>query len=218
MRPKLNPRSSPARVAFSSVLGLATAFSLPGLARAVVQPLFINVQESIVWQTPSPFPGATLTAVSLFETGFLSNSSLQPTDSFGSENYSILYPPDPNFPPNPVEILLPAVQINWGDSIAWQFAGFLATAVATFSTGPCQSPAFSDGSNPCSVQIGRDLVGGFAPIDLTGGVFAFDSAVQIGTWEIKVSEVPEPATWMLLGAGFALVPVLQRWRAGREAA
>ncbi len=187
---------------------------LPGCAEASVPepPLFINVDESIVWQTPSPYPGATLTGSSLFETGFLSDGAFQPNGSFGPQTYSISYPPNPPYPPSPVTIFLPAVQINWGDSIAWELEGALAAAVASFQVSACGvGEAFPP--NPCNaISIGGDLVGGFAPIDLSGPVLAFDSPVQIGTWEIKVSEVPEPSTLALLGVGLAFLPALRRRR------
>jgi hypothetical protein len=200
------------RAALCAVLGLSL---LAGRAEAALlePPLTINVHESIVWTSPTLYPGLTLDATSLFETGYISDGKFQDTGSFGAENYSIVYPPNPASPPGPVRLLLPAVQINWGDSIAWQFGGSIATAVANIPVTACRAGLFEP-PDPClTASIGVDLVGGFAPIDLSGGVFAFDSAVQIGTWEIRVSEVPEPSPLMLLGVGFAALPAFRRWRA-----
>jgi PEP-CTERM motif len=188
---------------------------MSGPARALVviaEPLFINVDESITWATPSPYPGATLTASSEFEFGTTINDVFEPSGSFGSRTYSITYPPNPAFPPSPVEILLPAVQINWGDSIEWALEGSLLAPIATFPASACGvGVAFPP--NPCSeFPVALNLVGGFAPINVSGGIFAFDSPVQLGTWDIKITQVPEPTSWMLLGVGFASLAAFRRRR------
>jgi PEP-CTERM motif len=188
---------------------LVLAVSRPATASAMT--LLINVDETIVWATPSPFPGATLTATSLFETGTFVGDQFQQAGSFGPNSYSILFPLNPASPPSPVAIFLPAVQINWGDSIAWEFAGTMAAAVASFPTSACPSAPYPP--NPCSmVNVGLDLFPGFAPIDISGSILAFDAAVPVGTWEIRVSEVPEPTTFTLLGVGLASLPALRRRR------
>jgi hypothetical protein len=211
MRPKVALRNFFTGAVLGAVIWLLAPFSGPAMA-VVVTPLFINVDESIVWQTPSPFPGATLTASSLFQNGVFVNEVFQPTGSFGAQNHLILYPPNPAFPPNPILVFLPAVQINWGDSIVWKFEGTIAAAVASFPVTACAS-GVQHPPQPClPVPIGTDLIGGFAPLELSGGVFAFDSAVPIGTWSIRVTEAPEPSSWMLLGVGFASLPLFRRWR------
>jgi PEP-CTERM motif len=195
-----------------AVLGAAVlllAVSRPANVSAMT--LLINVDETIAWATPSPFPGATLTASSLFETGTFVVGQFQQTGSFGRNSYSILFPPNPASPPSPVEIFLPAVQINWGDSIAWEFAGTMAAAVASFPTTACPSGPYPP--NPCSmVDVGLDLFPGFAPIDISGSILTFDAGVPVGTWEIRVSEVPEPTSLMLVGVGLASLPALRRRR------
>jgi hypothetical protein len=58
-------------------------------------------------------------------------------------------------------------------------------------------------SAPPAITIGLNLTEGFAPIDVTGGIFTFDQPVQVGTWEIRVAEaVPEPSTWAMMILGF----------------
>jgi hypothetical protein len=191
-------------LAAAAICVAAGLFALfPGPAKAtLVQPLFINVDETIVWSTPSPFPGATLIASSQFETA---------TSSFGAHSYDIVYPPNPAIPPGPTIIFLPAVQINWGDSIAWRFEGNMETAVASFPNTACAAGVLHP-PQPCTpATIGTDLIGGFAPIDVSGGVFTFDQAV--GTWEIKVAQVPEPSSLMLFGVGLASLPAFRRWLA-----
>ena len=205
------------RAALLALLGLAP-FAGRAEATTLEPPLLINVQESIVWDAPTQFPGMTLDATSLFETGYFSDDEFQETGSFGAEKYSIVYPPNPAYPPSPANLLLPAVQINWGDSIVWQFGGSIATAVATYPVTACRA-GLEEPPDPClAASIAFDLVGGFAPIDLSGGVFAFDSPVQIGTWEVRVSEVPEPSSLVLLGVGLASLPAFRRWRAAPRGA
>jgi hypothetical protein len=213
MRPKVALHNFLTSAVLGAVTWLLAPFCGPAVALVVIaKPLFINVDESIVWQTPSPFQGATLTASSLFQNGGITNGAFEPTGSFGAQDYDIHFPNNPLVPPGPTTVFLPAVQINWGDSIAWKFNGSIAAAVASFPVTACASSVLHP-PNPCvPVPIGTDLVGGFAPIDLSGGVFAFDSAVQIGTWSIRVTEAPEPSSLMLLGIGFASLPIFRRWR------
>jgi hypothetical protein len=210
MRPEVTLRRSFARAALAGgMLLVAASFSSP--ACATVAALLINVEETIVWATPSPFPGATLTADSLFETGTFADDQFQETGSFGPKSYSILFPRSPAFPPSPAAIFLPAVQINWGDAIFWEFAGTMAAAGASFPTSACPSGPFPP--NPCSMtNVGLDLFPGFAPIDVSGPILAFDTAVPVGTWEIRVSEVPEPSSLMLLAVGLAFLPALRQRR------
>jgi hypothetical protein len=62
------------------------------------------------------------------------------------------------------------------------------------------------------VNIGLDLLPGFAPLDISGSILTFDAPVPVGTWEIRVSEVPEPTSLTLLGVGLASLPALRRRR------
>jgi hypothetical protein len=162
---------------------LLPPLSGPAMALVVIaEPLFINVDESVVWANPSPYPAATLTASSEFEFGTTSNDVLQPTGSFGAKTYSISFPPDPIFPPEPISVLLPAVQINWGDSLAWTFAGTLATAAGgSLPTSAC--PASDElPPDPCnSATVALDLTGGFTAFDISGPIYAFDSPTRVGT-------------------------------------
>ena len=63
---------------------------------------------------PTQFPGMTLDATSLFETGYF--SATIPGDWFfrGGEVLHCL-PAQPGLPAKPRQLLLPAVQIDWGD-------------------------------------------------------------------------------------------------------
>jgi hypothetical protein len=96
--------------------------------------LMISVEESIIWQTPSKFPGATFTGSSSFATGIINSDGFHQHGSFGAQTYTVLYPPVPLYPPNPINIFFPPNPILSGDAIIWQFGGLMATGGNNFVT------------------------------------------------------------------------------------
>jgi hypothetical protein len=79
-------------VALCGVVGL---LAMAGPAHA----LMISVEESIIWQTPSVFPGATFTGNSSFATGiFNSDQHFFQDGSFGAQTYTGLSPSNPAIP------------------------------------------------------------------------------------------------------------------------
>jgi hypothetical protein len=56
------------------------------------------------------------------------------------------------------------------------------------------------------------LIPGFAPIDITGPIYAFDAAVQVGTWEVRLEPAPEPGSLVLLCSALAGFGVIRRRR------
>jgi hypothetical protein len=119
----------------------------------------------------------------------------------------VLLPPAPITPPQPIDIFFPPVPLLSGDAIIWQFGGLMATGGKNFVTDAYPPgallPAVAQAVPP-AITIGLNLTTGFAPIDVTGGIWTFDQPVQVGTWEIRVAEaVPEPSTWAMMLLGFA---------------
>jgi hypothetical protein len=185
-----------------------------------VHALTISVEQSIIWQTPSVFPGATFTGRSSFATGTFNSDQHVQDGSFGLQTYTVLFPPDPVFPPEPINIFFPPTPLLSGDAIIWQFGGLMATGVNNFFTGAYPpTPLFPPNPiTPPDITIGLNLTTGFAPIDVTGGIWTFDAPVQVGTWEIRVTEaVPEPSTWAMMILGFAGVGFMAYRRQSKPA-
>ncbi len=96
----------------------------------------------------------------------------------------------------------------------------MATGVNNFFTGAYPpTPIFPPTPiTPPDITIGLNLTTGFAPIDVTGGIWTFDAPVQVGTWEIRVTEaVPESSTWAMLLLGFAGVGFMAYRRQSKPA-
>ena len=184
-------------------IGGLLALGIAGPAHA----LTISVEQSIIWQTPSMFPGATFTGSSSFATGTLNiDQHFVQDGSFGAQTYTVLFPPDPMYPPDPINIFVPPNPCLPGDAIIWQFGGLMATAGNNFFTAAYPpTPIFPPVPlTPPAITIGLNLTPGFAPIDVSGGILTFDAPVQVGTWEIRVTQgVPEPSTWAMMILGFA---------------
>ena len=147
--------------------------------------------------------------------------------------------PPPIIPGNPIDILLTGTaqfftltghvdpfpvgdaidigSIGWGQSftdtfvpapppidIAFKFSGMLgsfdAGAYADTSSIPQPPPIFPVGS----------FTG--APIEFSGPIVAFDDPVVVGTWDIILTPVPEPASLAIFGAGLAMLGVIRRKR------
>jgi hypothetical protein len=201
---------------FGLFILLALLLVMAGPAHA----LMISVEESIIWQTPSVFPGATFTGSSSFATGTFNSDGFHQHGSFGAQTYTVLFPPDPVYPPDPINIFFPPNPILSGDAIIWQFGGLMATGGNNFFTGAYPPEPFFPPVplTPPAITIGLNLTTGFAPIDVTGGIWTFDDPVQVGTWEIRVTEaVPEPSTWAMLLIGFAGVGFMAYRRKSKPA-
>ena len=189
-----------------ALCGVGGLLAMAGPAHA----LMISVEESIIWQTPSVFPGATFTGNSSFATGIFNSDGFHQHSTFGAQTYTVLLPPAPITPPQPIDIFFPPVPLLSGDAIIWQFGGLMATGGNNFVTDAFPPGALLPAVQlpavqlPPAITIGLNLTEGFAPIDVTGGIWTFDAPVQVGTWEIRVTQaVPEPSTWAMLLLGFA---------------
>jgi hypothetical protein len=167
----------------------------------IVTPFFVNVEQTITLFPPSSlFPTDTFTGTSFFTAGVFVNEAFTPITVFGSQSYipqEPVIPGDPIIPGNPV---IPPQSIFPGESIVWQFGGTIASTLVTSAYPPNSIPG-----NPIipSITIALGLDYGFAPINLAGPIYAFDAPVQVGTWDISVTQVPEPGIGWLLGIGVA---------------
>lgn len=174
-----------------------------GSAGASADPISIVIQQTLTFVLPSQFAGSsTFTGSS----GFTKSHG----GSFGDETFVVHFTEGDidrpliigsvfNAPPPPTMT---------DDSIYWSLGGALASGGNSFCTN-----AYSAGAAPappppaCPVPallIATALAPGFLPIDVGGGIWTFDDAVQIGTWEIGISQaIPEPSTLVLLCSALA---------------
>ncbi len=86
-----------------ALCGIGGLLVMAGPAHAVT----ISVEQSIIWQTPSVFPGATFTGSSSFATGTFNSDQHVQDGSFGLQAYTVLFPPNPVYPPQPINIFFP---------------------------------------------------------------------------------------------------------------
>jgi hypothetical protein len=178
---------------------------------ASAEAFFVDIEVSIVWTNPQSFPN-TFSGDSFFTAG-----DFCPTDPtafcgipFGAHTYTDV----PVEPADPIDIFFPPDPILPNDTIVWQFAGFIHAGPETylptfaFPSSPVL-PAAPPTSDPL-ILIGVHLMPGFAPIDVTGPIYAFDSWVQVGTYEIRVapSAAPEPGSLLLVGIALGALVTL----------
>jgi hypothetical protein len=200
-----------------TLLGLAST----QLSTALASPIFINSQVIINWAVPVGWTPSTpyFTGDSTFATGsFITTESgtFFFADSFFGATSIV------GIPPNPVSFFIPPDPILPGDTLVWQLGGTVHTTAGDFPTyaftpGEPILPADPPASAPL-ITLATNLVSGFTPIDLSGPIVAFDAPVQIGTWEIRITEaVPEPGSLALLGIGLAALATVAKARATRRA-
>ena len=170
----------------------------------VANPLIEAVRRAAMAQEPI-LPTDTFTGDSVFTSDIFVNFGggqvFFPDQTFGLTHI----PGDPVSPSDPIHIFIPVEPTLPGESIVWQLGGFIHHGSSNFDTF-----AFRPGTQippdpltPPQITVGFELSPGFAPIHLSGPIFTFDAPIQVGTWDIRLAQVPEPATLALLGVGLA---------------
>lgn len=163
-----------------------------------------DVETTITSKDPSPFPNATFTGSSSFDIGsFDSTGIFHPTTTpFGATTYSgeitTTFDGNGRFLTRRVTRPLPSAP---PDALIWQLGGIVATVdgmtfiAQAFPPQPT-FPSFPPSASPL-ITISADLFGSPSST-VTGGIFAFDAPVQIGTYTISVTSVPEPPALLLI--------------------
>lgn len=197
----------------AGMIGLAVALLLGWQSPASA--ILVHATVTITWLVPPPpiAPG-TFAGATGFQTGFFFNSAFTSQGMFGTTTI----PGNPVIPGNPIFIATPSPpEIIPGSAVVWSFAGTTTNDVAgsfpTFAFPAGIDPPFQPPGAAPLVTLAQNLQPGFAPIDATGPIYAYDAPVQIGNFEVTLTEVPEPSAMLLLSAGLIGLGTL---RAGRR--
>src|SRR5690348_371103 len=179
---------------------------------------FLNVELTVSFFAPTTIPSDShLVATTAFYIDILGGNGPQPTDSPGlvfldvpDRNVTVIE--DPSLTEHPC---LDDGTCGVDVSVRGKAGPFSAFAfpktVDLPSTAPAQAPIIPIGSlapdDPC-----RDNPGDLC--SQSGRIVAYDPGpVEVGTWKITLSKVPEPTAVALLGP--AIVLLVWRRRAGR---
>jgi hypothetical protein len=187
-------------MAISTAQVLLTAAMMPAAADVVVD-------VSLTFQPPGPpsFPEiAVLDGTVTFlgagpDANFTAGAANLPTGLVSGDTFSaILHPPQPCFAHGTCALDF---------SFVGTAGGFPAFAFASGET-PTETPP-----GPPIIPIGTlsDLL---PAVQASGDLFAFDGAVQVGTWRVTMTDVPEPASVALLAS--ALTGFIAFRRRGRK--
>jgi hypothetical protein len=191
MSPRQILRSFAALVGSFMWLGTATM--------AIADPIAVYLTTTINWASDSPF---------------FYSSTVRGVSSIFSDARGQIYPNQffdvsPSHGPTNLSTYDGPLWINPGETILWSLGGLLSVGGLAFPV--CAYGAGVMPTDPCNpsnaprIPIATLMSDHFGSFFVTGAVFAFDSTVQIGTWEIHShqGQIPEPATLTLLGLGLA---------------
>ena len=158
--------------------------------------IWVDIEQMINWQIPSDW---TLVGSG----GTISSSTTTTTDSSVTIDVG---PPCPIFGPMPfpcTPIGSKKIKIDLGSDINWQAGGTINTTAGDFAV--IAYPL---------ITLLSGITSGFSPIDLSGPLVAFDAPIQIGTWDVKISEVtvPEPCSLLLIGIGLVALMMIFKAR------
>lgn len=198
---------------------LLLTLALVGWATPVLAD-FINVELTVSFFPPSALPpDSHLVGTASFYLDIVGGNGPQPTDSPGMIFLDVFARTVTAFEdPALVDPCIEDGSCGVDVSVRGAAGIFLAFAFANTSdlpaTPPRQAPIIPIGSlalnDPCRHQPG-------GPCRQSGQIVAYDPGpVVVGTWDIAMSEVPEPNGMALVGSALPLVFWQRRARQGRS--
>jgi hypothetical protein len=94
------------------------------------------------------------------------------------------------------------------NQVRWKLSGLIHSILPDFYTdGWPLDPGIPVATD---IPIASNLMPGFGPMEMTGPIRAFDGTVQVGAWDMQVSQAPELATLALVGLGLARLAAARR--------
>jgi hypothetical protein len=181
---------------------------------------FINVELTVSFFPPTAFPADShLVGTASFYIDIVGGNGPQPTESPGIIFLDLFARTVTAFEdPSLVDPCIGDGSCGVDVSVRGKAGAFLAFAFLNTvdfpETPPGQAPILPIGSlasnDPCRHQLGD-------PCRQSGQIVAYDPGpVVVGTWDIAMSEVPEPNGMLLVGSALLLVVWQRRARRGRS--
>ena len=181
---------------------------------------FINVELTVSFFPPTAFPADShFVGTASFYIDVVGGNGPQPTDSPGMIFLDVFPRTVTAFEdPSLVDPCIGDGSCGVDVSVRGKAGTFLAFAFANTAdlpgTPPSQAPILPIGTlafnDPCRHHVGD-------PCRQSGQIVAYDPGpVVVGTWDIAMSEVPEPNGVVLVGSAVLLVVWQRRARQGRS--